>query len=254
MTASIPAGPPRLSVPPKFAAPRQLTSAEVGTLRAIADVLIPAAATTRLRPQNQTSTSGWRAPPTPAPTLSTTSPPSWHNSTVLRQTRSTRHCGPCTPTSPGSSRRCRPSWQAPGCSSRPCARGSDIPASGAIPRAWKKQPTRSPTASSNPSSPAAPSTHQTPPARTDTVMRWTKVLNVVECHPDAEAAKVMIRSGARDDARAHLEQHLDESPAARTARRPRAQCQHRPPVQPPGPLCRPVVASSLVIGPGHHGR
>ncbi len=43
MTASIPAGPPpRLSVPPKFAAPRQLTDAEVGTLRAIADVLIPA--------------------------------------------------------------------------------------------------------------------------------------------------------------------------------------------------------------------
>ena len=35
--------PPRLSVPPKFAAPRQLTDAEVGTLRAIADVLIPAA-------------------------------------------------------------------------------------------------------------------------------------------------------------------------------------------------------------------
>ena len=44
MTASIPAGPPpRLSVPPKFVAPRQLTDAELGTLRAIADVLIPAA-------------------------------------------------------------------------------------------------------------------------------------------------------------------------------------------------------------------
>jgi len=33
---------PRLSVPPKFAAPRALTAAELGTLRAIADVLIPA--------------------------------------------------------------------------------------------------------------------------------------------------------------------------------------------------------------------
>jgi hypothetical protein len=44
MTASIPAGPPpRLSVPPKFVAPRQLTDAELGTLRAVADVLIPAA-------------------------------------------------------------------------------------------------------------------------------------------------------------------------------------------------------------------
>lgn len=43
MTASISAGPPlRLSVPPKLVAPRQLTDAEVGTLRAIADVLIPA--------------------------------------------------------------------------------------------------------------------------------------------------------------------------------------------------------------------
>lgn len=35
--------PTRLSVPPKFAAPRPLTSSEVSTLRAIADVLIPAA-------------------------------------------------------------------------------------------------------------------------------------------------------------------------------------------------------------------
>ena len=35
-------GTPRLSVPPKFAAPRPLTGAEMGTLRAIADVLIPA--------------------------------------------------------------------------------------------------------------------------------------------------------------------------------------------------------------------
>jgi hypothetical protein len=34
--------PARLSVPPKFAAPRQLTAAEVGTLRVIADVLVPA--------------------------------------------------------------------------------------------------------------------------------------------------------------------------------------------------------------------
>lgn len=43
MSSSNPAGPPlRLSVPAKFAAPRPLTSAEVGTLRAIADVLIPA--------------------------------------------------------------------------------------------------------------------------------------------------------------------------------------------------------------------
>lgn len=43
MTTNIPVGPPlRLSVPPRFVAPRQLTDAEVGTLRAIADVLIPA--------------------------------------------------------------------------------------------------------------------------------------------------------------------------------------------------------------------
>jgi hypothetical protein len=43
MTASNPAGPPlRLSVPAKFAAPRPLTGAEASTLRAIADVLIPA--------------------------------------------------------------------------------------------------------------------------------------------------------------------------------------------------------------------
>jgi hypothetical protein len=43
MTTSTPGGPPsRLSVPPKFAAPRPLTSAEVSALRAIADVLIPA--------------------------------------------------------------------------------------------------------------------------------------------------------------------------------------------------------------------
>ena len=34
--------PARLSVPPKFAAPRPLTGAEISTLRAIADVLIPA--------------------------------------------------------------------------------------------------------------------------------------------------------------------------------------------------------------------
>jgi hypothetical protein len=33
---------PRLSVPPKFAAPRPLTGAEIATLRAIADALIPA--------------------------------------------------------------------------------------------------------------------------------------------------------------------------------------------------------------------
>ena len=45
MTTSPPAGPAgqRLSVPPKFAAPRPLTAAEVATLRAIADALIPAA-------------------------------------------------------------------------------------------------------------------------------------------------------------------------------------------------------------------
>ena len=43
MTSNAPAaGPARLSVPPKFAAPRPLTDAEVSTLRAIADVLIPA--------------------------------------------------------------------------------------------------------------------------------------------------------------------------------------------------------------------
>ena len=42
MTASIPAGPPpRLSVPPKFVAPRQLTDAELGTLRAIAQEAAP---------------------------------------------------------------------------------------------------------------------------------------------------------------------------------------------------------------------
>jgi len=44
MTTNTPGGSPlRLSVPPKFAAPRQLTRAEVGTLLAIAYVLIPAA-------------------------------------------------------------------------------------------------------------------------------------------------------------------------------------------------------------------
>jgi hypothetical protein len=50
MTTSLPADPSRpsgstarLSVPPKFVAPRPLTAAEVTTLRAIADVLIPAA-------------------------------------------------------------------------------------------------------------------------------------------------------------------------------------------------------------------
>ena len=42
MTTSTSAGPRRLSVPPKFAAPRPLTGAELGTLRAIAGVLIPA--------------------------------------------------------------------------------------------------------------------------------------------------------------------------------------------------------------------
>jgi hypothetical protein len=43
MTSDSPAAAPvRLSVPPKFAAPRPLTDAEAGTLRAIADVLIPA--------------------------------------------------------------------------------------------------------------------------------------------------------------------------------------------------------------------
>jgi hypothetical protein len=36
------AAPLRLSVPPKFVAPRQLTAAEMGTMRSIADVLIPA--------------------------------------------------------------------------------------------------------------------------------------------------------------------------------------------------------------------
>jgi len=42
MTTSNPGvHPSRLSVPPKFAAPRQLTQAEVSTLRAVADVLIP---------------------------------------------------------------------------------------------------------------------------------------------------------------------------------------------------------------------
>src|SRR6266498_435604 len=98
MTTNIPAGPPpRLSVPPRFVAPRQLTDAEVGTLRAIADVLIPASGNN------------------PA----ATSEPAFDQ------------------------------WLA---------------------RA---------------STPAAPSTRQTPPARTDTAMRWTKVLNVVECHAGA---------------------------------------------------------------------
>jgi hypothetical protein len=43
MNSSAAGAGPRLSVPPKFAAPRPLTDAEITTLRAIADVLIPAA-------------------------------------------------------------------------------------------------------------------------------------------------------------------------------------------------------------------
>jgi hypothetical protein len=42
MTTSPSGSPLRLSVPPKFTAPRSLTAAEIGTLRAIADILIPA--------------------------------------------------------------------------------------------------------------------------------------------------------------------------------------------------------------------
>jgi hypothetical protein len=42
MTSNTPAAPTRLSVPPKFAAPRPLTDSELNTLRDIADVLIPA--------------------------------------------------------------------------------------------------------------------------------------------------------------------------------------------------------------------
>ena len=54
----------------------------------------------------------------------------------------------------------------------------------------------------------------------------------------------------------YLEQHLDE---VRTLLlEPHGVLVHSAsivlPVQPPGPLCRPVVASSLVIGHGHHGR
>lgn len=43
MTSTPPGSTQRLSVPPKFTSPRPLTTAEIGTLRAIADVLIPAA-------------------------------------------------------------------------------------------------------------------------------------------------------------------------------------------------------------------
>lgn len=42
MTTSSSGGPQRLSVPPKFIAPRPLTATEIGTLRGIADILIPA--------------------------------------------------------------------------------------------------------------------------------------------------------------------------------------------------------------------
>lgn len=42
MNSSTAGATPRLSVPPKFAAPRALTATEVATLRAIADVLVPA--------------------------------------------------------------------------------------------------------------------------------------------------------------------------------------------------------------------
>jgi len=44
MTTSTAGAPLRLSVPPRFTAPRPLTDTEIRTLRAIADVLIPASA------------------------------------------------------------------------------------------------------------------------------------------------------------------------------------------------------------------
>jgi hypothetical protein len=42
VTSTAPGSMQRLSVPPKFAAPRPLTASEIATLRAIADVLVPA--------------------------------------------------------------------------------------------------------------------------------------------------------------------------------------------------------------------
>lgn len=192
MTASISAGPPlRLSVPPKLVAPRQLTDAEVGTLCAIADVLIPAVG------DNPAATSEpdfdqWlaRAADARADAFDDIT-------AVLAQLE---HAAPDTIDQTLRALHADQPRQFQALSAvvagawllvRRCARGSDIPASGAIPRAWKKRPTRSPTASSTPSSPAAPSTRQTPPARTDTAMRWTKVLNVVECDVGGEVAKVM---------------------------------------------------------------
>ncbi len=58
------------------------------------------------------------------------------------------------------------------------------------------------------------------------------------------------------DKKHHLEQHLDE--VRQLLLEPRGVLVHSAsivlPSQPPDPLCRPVVASSLVIGHGHHGR
>ena len=190
MTASISAGPPlRLSVPPKLVAPRQLTDAEVGTLRAIADLLIPAVG------DNPAATSEQDFDQWLARAADARADAFDDITAVLAQLD---HAAPDTIDQTLRALHADQPRQFQALSAvvagawllvRRCARGSDIPASGAIPRAWKKRPTRSPTASSTPSSPAAPSTRQTPPARTDTAMRWTKVLNGVECDVGGEVAK-----------------------------------------------------------------
>ena len=149
MTASISAGPPlRLSVPPKLVAPRQLTDAEVGTLRAIADVLIPAVG------DNPAATSEQDFDQWLARAADARADAFDDITAVLAQLD---HAAPDTIDQTLRALHADQPRQFQALSAvvagawllvRRCARGSDIPASGAIPRAWKKRPTRSPTASS----------------------------------------------------------------------------------------------------------
>jgi hypothetical protein len=100
MTRNDPGGAPtRLSVPPKFAAPRQLTGAEVGTLRVIADVLIPAAGDNPPATTEPDLDAWLRRAAMPAPMPSTRSPRSSPSLTGPHRTSPTRPSESCTPTS-----------------------------------------------------------------------------------------------------------------------------------------------------------